>query len=90
MTFAGASPTKSRPGSFRLGLSHRTLAPRSFRRPWCVVEIPGGFRVDDASGKRLAYFYSWDDANVVHPLGDVLTADEARRMAEEFANLPGP
>jgi hypothetical protein len=23
--------------------SHRMLAPRSFLRPWCVVEIPGGF-----------------------------------------------
>jgi hypothetical protein len=66
------------------------LAPRSFPRPWSVVEIPGGFRVDDANGKRLGYFYSWGDANAVHPLGDVLTADEARRMAEEFAKLPEP
>jgi hypothetical protein len=66
------------------------LAPRSFPRPWSVVEIPGGFRVDDANGMRLGYFYSWDDANAAHPLGDVLTADEAKRMAEEFAKLPQP
>jgi hypothetical protein len=66
------------------------LAARSFPRPWCVVEIPGGFRVDDASGKRLGYFYAWGDAKAVHPLGDVLTVDEARRMAEEFAKLPKP
>jgi hypothetical protein len=52
--------------------------------------IPGGFRVDDANGKRLGYFYSWDDANAVHPPVDVLTADEARRIAEEFAKLPEP
>jgi hypothetical protein len=52
--------------------------------------IPGGFRVDDANGKRLGYFYSWDDANAVHPPDDVLTADEARRIAEEFAKLPEP
>jgi hypothetical protein len=66
------------------------LAPRNFPRPGSVIEIPGGFRVDDANGKRLCYFCSWDDANAVHPLGDVLTADEARRMAEEFAKLPEP
>jgi hypothetical protein len=69
---------------------HAMLAPRSFPRPWSVVEIPGGFRVDDASGKRLGYFYSWGDANAVHALGDVLTAEEARRMAEEFAKMPKP
>ena len=63
---------------------------RRFPRPWSVVEIPGGFRVDDASGKRFGYFYSWDDAKAVHPLGDVLTVDEARSMAEEFAKLPEP
>jgi hypothetical protein len=33
---------------------------------------------------------SWDDAKAVHPLGDVLTVDEARSMAEEFAKLPEP
>ena len=66
------------------------LAPRSFPRPWSVIEIPGGFRVDDANGKRLGYFYSWDDANAVHPPDDVLTADEARRIAEEFAKLREP
>jgi len=63
---------------------------RSFLRPWSVIEIPGGFRVDDASGKRLGYFYAWSDANAAHPRGDVLTADEARRMAEEFAKIPKP
>jgi hypothetical protein len=53
------------------------LAARSFPRPWCVVEIPGGFRADDASGKRLGYFYFWDDPKALHPLDDVLTVDEA-------------
>ena len=28
--------------------------------PWAVVEIPGGFRVDDADGKALAYVYGLD------------------------------
>jgi hypothetical protein len=69
---------------------HPMLAPRSFPRPWSVIQIPGGFRVDDANGKRLGYFYSWDDANAMRPPDDGLTADEARRIAEEFAKLPEP
>jgi len=63
---------------------------RSFPRPWSVIEIPGGFRVDDASGKRLGYFYAWSGTNAAHLLGDVLTVEEARRMAEEFAKMPKP
>jgi hypothetical protein len=65
--------------------------PEAFLRPWSVIEIPGGFRVDDgASGKRLGYFYVWSGANAAHPQGDVLTAEEATRMAEEFAKMPKP
>jgi hypothetical protein len=51
-----------------------------------VIEIPGGYRVDDASGRRLAYFYSWDGPSTAHQ-ADVLTGDEARRMADDFAEL---
>jgi hypothetical protein len=69
-------------------MGSRMFASRSFPRPWCIVEIPGGFRVDDAGGKRLGYLYWWNDPNALHPLEDVLTIDEARNMAVEFANLP--
>jgi hypothetical protein len=62
-------------------------SPRSFPRPWSVTEIPGGYRVDDASGQRLGYFYSWDDPSATYH-ADVLTGDEARRIAENFAKLP--
>jgi hypothetical protein len=60
--------------------------PRSFPSPWSVIEIPGGYRVDDASGKRLGYFYSWDDPAGGHH-ADVLSPEEAKRMAEDFATL---
>jgi hypothetical protein len=60
-------------------------APRTIPAPWCVVEIPGGFRVEDANRRPLAYFYGHDNANA-----DVLTLDEARRMAENFARLSEP
>jgi hypothetical protein len=60
---------------------------RSFLSPWSVVEIPGGYRVDDFSGRRLGYFYFWDAPTAAHQ-ADVLTRDEARRIAEDFAKLP--
>jgi hypothetical protein len=64
-----------------------SMAPRNFPAPWSVVEIPGGFRVQDATGQRLAYFYWWDDPTARYQ-ADVLTEIEAQRMAEEFAKLP--
>jgi hypothetical protein len=50
------------------------------------LDIPGGYRVEDARGHPLGYFYSWDDPTAVHQV-DVLTRVEARHMAEEFAGL---
>jgi hypothetical protein len=52
-----------------------------------MPEIPGGYRVDDASGTRLGYFYSWNDPSGRYD-ADVLTGDEARHLAEAFATLP--
>lgn len=49
--------------------------------------LPGGFKVVDAAGQSLAYFYAREndsDANIA----SVLTMDEARRMAVNFAKLP--
>ena len=75
-----------RPGSRSAHPTHMP-PPRSFPSPWSVIEIPGGYRVDDASGNRLGYFYFWDDpAGRYH--ADVLSPEEARRMAEDFATLP--
>ena len=57
-----------------------------FPAPWSVVEIPGGFRVQDAERRPLAYFHGRDDPDAGHQ-ADVLTLDEARRLAENFARL---
>jgi len=54
----------------------------SSQQTLAAVEIPGGFRVEDADRRPLAYFYGRDDRNA-----DVLTLDEARRMAENVARL---
>jgi hypothetical protein len=63
------------------------MTSRRFPAPWQVEQIPGGYKVLDASGQALAYIYARDkksDADVAH----VLTADEARRVAVNVAKLP--
>jgi hypothetical protein len=55
-----------------------------FPAPWTVVETTGEFIVKDASGRTLAYFYWWGDGTTT-----LLTRDEARCLAEKFANIPG-
>jgi hypothetical protein len=61
--------------------------PRRFPPPWRVVELPGGYAVEDATGQRLGTFYGRADPHAAR-LAGVLTLDEARRMAANFARLP--
>jgi len=58
------------------------MTNRRFPPPWTVESLPGGFKVIDANGQSLAYFYA--RANTAR----VLTSDEARRLASNFAKLP--
>jgi hypothetical protein len=60
---------------------------RRFPAPWTVEKIPGGFKVIDANGQSLAYVYSRDTPNDAH-IAEVLTEDEARRIASNIAKLP--
>jgi hypothetical protein len=53
-----------------------------FPAPWSVVETTGEFIVKDASGRPLAYFYWWGGTTAL------LTRDEARCLANKFANMP--
>jgi hypothetical protein len=60
---------------------------RRFPPPRTVEQIPGGYKVKDASGQSLAYVYGREsraDADTAH----VLTMDEARRIATNIAKLP--
>jgi hypothetical protein len=60
---------------------------RRFPPPWTVEEIPGGYKVKDATGQSLAYVYGREtraDADIAN----VLTMDEARRIAINIAKLP--
>jgi hypothetical protein len=60
---------------------------RRFPPPWTIERLPGGFKVIDANGQSLAYFYARENDHDANTAG-VLTMDEARRMAINFARLP--
>jgi hypothetical protein len=61
--------------------------PRRFPPPWRVVEVGHGYIVEDAAGQHLGTFYGRADPYSARVAG-VLTLDEARRMAVNFARLP--
>ena len=60
---------------------------RRFPPPWTVEQIPGGFKVLDASGQALAYVYA-RETSAEADIAKVLTTDEARRIAANIAKLP--
>jgi hypothetical protein len=60
---------------------------RRFPPPWRADRIAGGYVVRDANGQALAYLYSRDDPTEALQ-AKMLTMDEARRIAVNFARLP--
>jgi hypothetical protein len=63
------------------------MPDRRFRPPWIVVERPECFRVDDADGKALGYFYFLPE-RLLSSDHKALSKDEARRLAANFSKLP--
>jgi hypothetical protein len=63
------------------------MTSRRFPAPWRVEQIPGGYKVLDASGQALAYVYA-RETKAEADLAKVLTFDEARRIAVNVAKLP--
>jgi hypothetical protein len=78
-TSGGSAPRDT--GCRPMTPSHR------FPPPWRVVELPGGYAVEDANGQWLCTFYGRAEPNVAQQAGD-LTLDEARQLAANFARLP--
>jgi len=60
---------------------------RRFPAPWTVEAIDAGFKIIDANGQSLAYVYGRETKADVD-IANVLTMDEARRIASNIAKLP--
>jgi hypothetical protein len=64
------------------------MSGRGFPSPWTVDEDSDAcFIVRDANGQALGYFYFEEDPGR-RSAGKLLTKDEARRIAVNFARLP--
>jgi hypothetical protein len=59
------------------------MSERSFPPPWTVEDLLGCFVVKDSNGQALGYFHYEEE-----PGSAMLTKDEARRIATNFARLP--
>ena len=62
--------------------------PRNFPPPWSVQELDGCFVVKDANGQALAYMYFEKEPLRRYRRSELLTRDEAQRIAAVFAKLP--
>jgi hypothetical protein len=60
---------------------------RRFPPPWIVEELDSCFVVKDSSGQKLGYFY-FEEEQGRRSAAKLLTKDEARRIAANFAKLP--
>ena len=63
------------------------ITSRRFPPSWQVEQIPGGFKVLDASGQALAYVYA-RETKAQADIAKVLTFDESRHIAVNVAKLP--
>jgi hypothetical protein len=62
------------------------MTERWFPPPWSVQELDSCFVVKDANGQALAYMYFEKEPRRLRR--ELLTRDEAQRVAAVFAKLP--
>ena len=63
------------------------MPERSFPPPWSIEELDSCFVVKDANGQALAYMY-FEKEPRRRFRRELLTRDEAKRIAGIFAKLP--
>jgi len=63
------------------------MSERNFPPPWSVEELDSCFVVKDANGQALAYMY-FEKEPRSRFRRELLTRDEAQRIATVFAKLP--
>ena len=63
------------------------MTARRFPPPWTIDDDDACFIVRDENGQALGYFY-FEDEPGRRTAAKLLTKDEARRMAANFAKLP--
>jgi len=78
---------EDRGAAFRRFADLPQMPTRRFPTPWTVEEQPACFVVRDANGQKLGYFY-FEDEPGRRSAAKLLTRDEARRIAVNFAKLP--
>ena len=64
------------------------MPERNFPPPWSVGELNSCFVVKDANGQALAYMYFEKEPLRRFRRDELLTRDEAQRIAVIFAQLP--
>ena len=64
------------------------MPERNFPPPWSVDELDSCFVVKDANGQALAYMYFEKETRRRFRRDELLTRDEARRIAANIAKLP--
>jgi hypothetical protein len=63
-------------------------SPRRFPPPWTIEDLNDAcFVVSDLNGQKLAYVY-FEDEPGRRAAANLLTKDEARRIAANIAKLP--
>ena len=64
------------------------MTQRRFPLPWSIEELEACFVVIDSAEQKLAYVY-FEDEPGRRSAANLLTKDEARRIAANIAKLPG-
>jgi len=67
--------------------NRHAVSDRRFPPPWSVEELEACFIVKDSAGQKLAFVY-YEEEPGRRSAAKLLTKDEARRIAVNFAKLP--